>query len=138
LPCSAWPACGAIGNARPGADMADMPPPHVSARGSAVVAAVINAVLNPLIEKVLNPGGFQPLSAVLVNLAITSVIMCVLVAVFARRGVGYGLRYGISAAAIVLACGVLVAGLGVAGLAFPGLLWLKAGYCGALAYLVAR
>jgi hypothetical protein len=86
----------------------------------------------------LNPGGFQPLSAVVVNLAITSVIMCVLVAVFARRGVGYGLRYGISAALVVMACGVLAAGLGVAGLAFPALLWLKAGYCAMVAYLVAR
>lgn len=116
--------------------------PPVPSRGPAVIAAVvtavINAVLNPLIEAVLNPGGFQPLSSVTVNLAITSVIMCLLIAVFARRGARHGLRYGLTAAAVVLAGGVLLAGAGIAGLPFTGLLCLKAAYCGALAYLVAR
>lgn len=106
--------------------------------GSALVAASVNAVLNPLIETGVNHGGFQPLSAVVVNLALTSVIMCVLVAVFARRGVGHGLRYGVASAAVVMAVGIVLAGLGVAGLAFPALLWLKAGYCAAVAFLVAR
>lgn len=115
-----------------------MPVPSRSVRGPAVVTAAVNAVLNPLLEVVINPGGFQPLSVVAVNLAITSVIVCVLVAVFARRGVGHGLRYGVSAAAGVLAVGILAAGLGVAGLPLAGLLWLKAGYCAGLAYLVAR
>ncbi len=115
-----------------------MPVAPPLSRRAAVVTAVVNAVLNPVIEAVLNPGGFQPLSVVAVNLAITSVIMCVLVAVFSRRGVGHGLRFGVAAAAVVLAGSLLPAGAGVAGLPFAALLWLKAGYCGALAYLVAR
>jgi hypothetical protein len=115
-----------------------MPASPSSTRGPAVVTAAVNAVLNPLLEALLNRGGFQPLSAVAVNLAITSVIMCVLVAVFARRGAGHGLRYGVAAAAGVMAGGLLLAGAGVAGLPFAALLWLKAGYCGVLAYLVAR
>lgn len=102
------------------------------------MTALGNAVLNPLIEAGVNRGGFQPLSAVVVNLAITSVIMCVLVAVFARRGVGHGLRYGFASAALVMAVGTVLAGLGVAGLSFPALLWLKAGYCAAVAFLAAR
>jgi hypothetical protein len=102
------------------------------------VTALVNAALNPMLEALFNHGGFQPLSVVAVNLAITSVIMSVLVALFARRGTGHGVRYGVSAAAVVLAVGLLLAGAGVAGLTFAGLLWLKAGYCAALAYLVAR
>lgn len=106
--------------------------------GPALGAALVNAVLNPLIEVGVNRGGFQPLSVVVVNLAITSVIMCVLVAVFACRGVGHGLRYGVASAALVMAVGIALAGLGVAGLSLPALLWLKAGYCAAVAFLVAR
>ncbi len=95
-------------------------------------------MLNPLLEAALNRGGFQPLSAVAVNLAITSIVMCVLVSAFARRGMGHGLRFGAAAAAVVLAAGVLLAGVGVTGISFPVLLAVKAGYCGVLAYLVAR
>lgn len=102
----------------------------------AIAAGLVSAALTTLIEVWSNPGGFQPLSAVGVNLAITSVITGVLVAVFARRGVRHGLRYGVSAAVVIMAVGLLLAGTGLAGLSFSGWLWVAAAYCGVLGYLV--
>lgn len=109
-----------------------------SSRVAAVVTGFVNAVVNPLLEVAVNRGGFQPLSAVAVNLAITSVVMCVLVALFSRRGMGRGVRFGVAGAAVIAATGALLGGLGVAGLPFRALLAVKAGFCGALGYLVAR
>jgi len=111
-----------------------MRPPRVAA----VVTGLINAAVNPLLEVAVNRGGFQPLSAAAVNLAITSIVMCVLVALFSRRGMSRGVRFGFAGVAVIAATGALLAGLGVAGMPFWALLAAKAGYCGALAYLVAR
>lgn len=102
------------------------------------MTGLINAAVNPLLEALVNRGGMQPLSAVVVNLVITSIVMCVLVAVFARRGAGHGVRFGFAAAAVVVAVGIVAAGLGVAAIPFRTLLLLKAAYCGALAFMVAR
>jgi hypothetical protein len=138
-------------------------------RSQAIGAALVNAVLNPVIEWVLNRAkGFQPLwgdDGVVVNMAITSVILSVLVALFAARGVRHevaigrltedrtvrhplrwlprragwiGLLFGVVAAvAVALVCWLL-ARAGVNGLSFAGLLILKALYCGALGFVVAR
>lgn len=102
------------------------------------MTGLINAAVNPLLEALVNRGGIQPLSAVVVNLVITSVVMCVLVAVFARRGAGHGVRFGFAAAAVVVAVGIVVAGLGVVAIPFRALLLIKAAYCGVLAFMVAR
>lgn len=137
-------------------------------RGQAIGAALVNAVLNPVIEWVLNrTRGPQPLwgdDGVVVNMAITSLILSVLVALFTARGVRHevaigriaidrtarrlhrlprragwlGLLFGaLAAAAVALVCWLL-ARLGVDGLTFAGLLILKALYCGALGFVVAR
>lgn len=136
-------------------------------RDQAVGAALVNAALNPLIEWGLNRSkGFQPFwgsGGVVVNIVLTSIILSVLVALFAARGVHHqlaagritpmgvppalarlpgragwlGLLLGVSAAmAAVLVFWVLDA-IGVAGMPFWGLLVLKAGYCGVLGGVVA-
>ena len=102
------------------------------------MTGLINAAINPLLEALINRGGFQPLSVVAVNMAITSIVMSVLVALFARRGAGHGLRYGVAGIAAVAAAGALLAGIGVAGMPFGMLLIVRAVYCGLLAFLVAR
>lgn len=114
-----------------------MSTPPASARTAAVVTGLINAAVNPLLEVMINRGGFQPLSAVVVNLAITSIVMCALVSVFARRGIGHGVRFGFAAMAAIGAVGALLAGVGVAGIPFWALLTVKAAYCGVLAFMVA-
>lgn len=136
-------------------------------RTQSVAAAVVNVVLNPLIEWVLNRGkGFQPFwgsDGVAVNMAVTSVILSVLVALFAARGVHHelaagrinqlpasrglswlprrsgrlGLVLGVGAAVSVTVVFWLLDFAGLAGIPFWGLLVLKAGYCGALGYLVS-
>lgn len=95
-------------------------------------------MVNPLLEAIVNRGGFQPLSAVTVNLAITSVVMCALVAVLGHRGIGRGLRFGFAAAAVIVAAGGLSAALGLTGMPFAVLLAVKGIYCGALAYVLVR
>lgn len=137
-------------------------------RNQAVAAGLVNAVLNPFIEWVLNRSkGFQPFwgaGSVAVNLAVTSVILSCLVALFSARGVRHelalgrvaalpgsallgrlpgragwlGLAAGIGAGAAGLAVFWMLAVTGVSGMPFWGLLVLKAGYCGVLGYLVAR
>lgn len=102
------------------------------------MTGLVNAAVNPLLEALVNRGGVQPLSAVVVNLVITSVVVCVLVAVFARRGAGHGVRFGFAAAAVVAAVGIVAAGLGVAAIPFRTLLLIKGAYCGVLAFMVAR
>ncbi|HYO00466.1 MAG TPA: hypothetical protein VET27_00625 [Mycobacterium sp.] len=129
-------------------------------------------MLNPLIEWVLNrEKGFQPFwgsDGVVVNMALTSLILSVLVALFAARGVHYelatsriaatgmaartprllrrlpgrpgwlGLLLGVGAAAVVAVALWLLDVAGVSGLSFGGLLLLKAVYCGGLGFAVAR
>ncbi len=104
------------------------------------MTGLINAAVNPLLEALVNRGGVQPLSAVVVNLVITSIVMCVLVAVFARRGASHGVRFGFAAAAVVVVVvvGIVAAGMGVAAIPFRTLLLIKAAYCGVLAFMVAR
>lgn len=130
-------------------------------------AALVNAALNPLIEWGLNRSkGFQPFwgsDGVVLNMVLTSIILSVLVALFAARGVHHqvaagkitamrvapvlarlpgragvlGLLLGASAAvAAVLAFWVLDV-IGVVCMPFWGLLVLKGAYCGVLGGLVA-
>lgn len=113
-----------------------MSPPSV--RAAAVKAGLINAAVNPMFELIINHGGFQSLLAVIVNLAITSVILCALVAVFARRSIARGARFGVAAAAVIAAVGVVLAGFGVVGMPFWVLLVVKAAVCGVLAFLVTN
>jgi hypothetical protein len=141
-------------------------------RNQATAAALVNVVLNPLIEWVLNgEKGFQPFwgsAGVVFNVALTSIILSVLVALFAARGVRHelaagriatgdkavraprlpsrlpgragwlGLLLGIGAAAVVATAFWLLHLVGVSGLSIGGLLILKAVYCGVLAFVVAR
>jgi hypothetical protein len=136
-------------------------------RNQAGAAGVVNLVLNPVIEWVLNRGrGFQPFfggDGIAVNMAVTSIILSVLVAVFAARGARHelaagriirvpasrvlswlprrsswlGLVLGVGAAVAVTVVFWLLDSAGLAGIPFWGLLVLKAGYCGALGYLVS-
>lgn len=136
-------------------------------RGQTVAAALINAVLNPLIEWVLNPRkGFQTFwgsDGVVLNMVLTSIILSVLVALFTARGVHHqlaagriatmrvapalarlpgragvlGLLLGAGAAMAVVLVFWLLHVIGVAGIPFWGLLVLKAGYCGVLGGFVA-
>lgn len=137
-------------------------------RTQAVAAGVVNVVLNPVIEWVLNRAkGFQPFwgsDGVAVNMAVTSVVLSVLVAVFAARGVHHelaagritrlpasqglsrlpsragwlGLFLGVGAASAAAVVFWLLNLAGLDGMPFWALLVLKAGYCGALGYLVSR
>jgi hypothetical protein len=141
---------------------------RIYVRNQAVAAGLVNLVLNPAIEWVLNRGkGFQPLwgsDGVVVNMAVTSVILSALVASFAARGVHHelargrismvpaprallrlptrasrlGLLLGVGAAVAVTVVFWLLHVAGGSGLSFAALLALKAGYCGALGFLVAR
>lgn len=108
----------------------------------AAVTAVINAVVNPLIEVAVNRHrGPQPLESVGVNLAVTAVVMSVLVAVFAGRrprAALSGLGWGIGAAVVVIATAAALAAVGVGAMPFGVLLAVKAGFCGLLAYRVAQ
>lgn len=67
-------------------------------RTQAAAAALVNAILNPLIEWFINrEKAFQPFAGsdgVIVNMAITSIIVSVLVALFAARGVHHELAAG--------------------------------------------
>jgi len=67
-------------------------------RKQATAAAIINAVLNPLIEWLFNrEKGFVPLWAsdgIVVNIAVTSVILSLLVALFTTRGLHQELHAG--------------------------------------------
>jgi hypothetical protein len=138
-------------------------------RTQAAAAALVNAVLNPLIEWIINrQKGFQPFAGsdgVIVNMALTSIILSVLVAVFAARGVHHaagrmaadrlagsarlllrlpgragwlGLLLGIGAAAVVGIALWLLDVAGVSGVSFFGMLIFKALYCGLLGFGVAR
>jgi hypothetical protein len=137
-------------------------------RRQAVGAGVVNVVVNPALEWVLNrTRGFQPFfgaNGVAANLAVTSIILSVLVTLFAARAVrralaagqitgrsaprwlallprrsGWlGALAGLAAATTVVVVLWLLDRGGVTGLTFPGLLAVKAGYCGVLAYVVAR
>ena len=140
-------------------------------RTQAVAAALVNAVLNPLIEWVINrQKGFQPFAGsdgVIVNMALTSIILSVLVALFAARGAHHelaagriaadrligstrqllrlpgqagwlGLVLGLGAAAVVGIALWLLDLAGVSGVSFFVLLIFKAVYCGLLGFGVAR
>lgn len=140
-------------------------------RTQAAAAALVNAVLNPLIESVLNhQKGFQPFAGsdgVIVNMALTSIILSVLVALFAARGAHHklaaggiaagrligstrllmrlpgragwlGLVLGLGAAAVVGITLWLLDLAGVSGVPFFVLLIFKAVYCGLLGFAVAR
>ena len=140
-------------------------------RTQAAAAALVNAVLNPLIEWIINrQKGFQPFAGsegVIVNMALKSIILSVLVALFAARGVHHalaaghmaadrlagsarlllrlpgrpgwlGLLLGIGAAAVVGIAFWLLDVAGVSGVSFFGLLIFKALYCGLLGFGVAR
>lgn len=67
-------------------------------RTQAAAAALVNAVLNPLIESVVNrQKGFQPFAGsdgVITNMVLTSIILSVLVALFAARGAHHELAAG--------------------------------------------
>lgn len=67
-------------------------------RQQATAAGIVNAVLNPLIEWITNrEKGFVPIWAsdgMVVNIALTSVILSVLVALFAARGLHKELHGG--------------------------------------------
>lgn len=136
-------------------------------RGQIAGAALVNAALNPLIEWGLNRSkGFQPFwgsDGVVLNMALTSIILSVLVALFTARGVHHqladvkitamrvapvlarlpgragvlGLLLGAGAATAVVLVFWLLDATGVAGMPFWGLLVLKAGYCGVLGGIVA-
>lgn len=137
-------------------------------RRQALGAGAVNVVVNPALEWVLNrTRGFQPIfgaNGVAANLAVTSIILSVLVTLFASRAVrralaagqimgrsaprwlallprrpGWlGALTGCVAATIVVVALWLLDRSGVTGLTFAGLLAVKAGYCGVLAYVVAR
>ena len=140
-------------------------------RSQSVGAALANVVLNPLIEWVLNrQKGFQPFlgnDGVAINMALTSIILSVLVALFAARGVRhkvavgglsaddmvrtsqllrrtparagwFGLTLGVAAAAAVAVALWLLDSAGVSGMSFTGLLLFKAVYCGVLGFGVTR
>jgi hypothetical protein len=142
--------------------------PAAYVRNQAVAAALVNAILNPLIEWVANRDrGFQPFwgsDGVVVNMAVTSIILSVLVALFAARGARHelvtgriapvpasrglswlprragwlGLLLGAGAAVLVAIAFWLLDAAGVSGLSFGALLIVKAGYCGVLGFAVAR
>ena len=141
-------------------------------RVQATVAGLVNAGLNPLLEWLLNrEKGFQPLwgsAGAVVNLVVTSMILSVLVALFAARGVRHelaagrlradggssrirrpllrlprrgwlaGLVLGAAAAAVVVAVCWLLDLLGVSGLTLNQMIVVKAVYCGLLGFAVAR
>ncbi len=136
-------------------------------RGQTAGAALVNVALNPLIEWGLNRSkGFQPFwgsDGVVLNMALTSIILSGLVALFTARGVHHqlaaggitpmrvppalarlpgragwlGLLLGTGAAMAAVLVFWLLDAIGVAGMPFWGLLVLKAGYCGALGGFVA-
>ena len=131
-----------------------MPGTAAYVRRQAIGAAVVNAVVNPALEWVLNrTRGFQPFlgaNGVAANLVVTSVILSVLVALFAARGArrklaisprrpGWlGACSGVGAAVAVVAALWLLDRSGVAGLSFPAFVMVKAGYCGFLGFVVVR
>src|SRR5262245_59565999 len=138
----------------------------------ATVAGLVNAVLNPLIEWLLNrEEGFQPLwgsAGAVVKLVVTSIILSLLVALFAARGARHelsagrrgcdgrplregrslsrlprrawllGLLLGATAAVVVIAVFWLLHLRGVSGLTLGQMLVVKAVYCGLLGFAVAR
>nr|WP_313776834.1 hypothetical protein [Mycobacterium sp.] len=136
-------------------------------RGQIAGAALVNAVLNPLVEWGLNRSkGFQPFwggDGVVANMVLTSLILSVLVALFAARGVHHqlaagritamraapvlarlpgragvlGLLLGASAAVAAVLVFWLLDVIGVVGMPFWGLLVLKSTYCGVLGGVVA-
>jgi hypothetical protein len=141
-------------------------------RVQATVAGLVNAGLNPLFEWLLNRDkGYQPLwgsAGAVVNLVVTSIILSLLVALFAARGARHelsagrmradggsvrmrrplsrlprhgwllGLLLGAAAAVVVVVACWLLDLLGVSGLTLSQMLVLKAAYCGLLGFGVAR
>lgn len=138
-------------------------------RVQATVAALINVVVNPAIDWFFSRRkGPQPLWApdgLVINFVTTSLILSVLVAVFAGFGVRhelragrltgsapqpqwltrltarpwlFGLIFGAVAAALVVAILWLLHVVGVSTLSLGWLMAVKAVYCGTLAFVVAR
>ena len=141
-------------------------------RVQATVAGLVNAGLNPLIEWLSHrQKGFQSLwgsNGAVVNLVVTSMILSVLVALFAARGVrlelaagrmradsgssrmrrpfsrlpgqGWlaGLVLGAAAAAVLVVVCWLLGLLGMSGLTLRQMIVVKAVYCGLLGFAVAR
>lgn len=141
-------------------------------RKQATVAAIFNVVLNPLLAWLINRGtDFIPLWAsngIVVDLALTAVILSVLVAYFMARGLrqdlgaGHittggesphvgrllarlpsrgttlGLLIGVGVAIVVILVCWLLHALGASGLSLATYIVFKAAYGGVLGYVVAR
>ncbi|MEO3757688.1 hypothetical protein ABGB19_05275 [Mycobacterium sp. B14F4] len=141
-------------------------------RGQATVAAVVNVLVNPAIDWLSNRDkGALPLWAadgLVVNFAATSLILSVLVAVFATLGIRHrhrprriavpdrsvsvprwlirlpgrgwllGLALGAAAALLAVAAAFAFHTVGVSTLSLAWLLAVKAAFAGVLAFFVAR
>lgn len=141
-------------------------------RVQATLAGLVNAGLNPLFEWLLNRDkGYQPLwgsAGAVVNLVVTSIILSLLVGLFAarsahrelsagriradggslrmrrplswlpRHGWLLGLLLGAAAAVVLAVACWLLDLLGVSGLTLNQMLVVKAAYCGLLGFAVAR
>lgn len=141
-------------------------------RTQGAIAAVINIVINPLLAWLTHRGtGFVPLagsSGAIVDVALTSVLLSLLVALFTapavRRDLGkqrvrvtegcpragrwlcqlparawpLGLLLGLSAACVVTLAFWLLDALGLSGLSFAAFAAFKAVYTGLLAFVVTR
>lgn len=141
-------------------------------RKQGAIAAIINVVVNPLLAWLTHRGmSFVPLtgsSGVMVDVALTSVLLSLLVALFttpamrrdlrnqrvtvtegsppARRWLGQlparawslGLLLGLGAACAVTLAFWLLDALGLSGLSFAEFVAFKAGYTGLLAFVVTR
>jgi hypothetical protein len=138
-------------------------------RKEATGAAVANGVVNALVAWTINRDmALVPFAVGIVDIALTSVIVSFLVALFAAHGLRrkfragqltteggpvrmgrlprhlpsraplLGLALGASAALIVAVAFGILNALGVAGLSFRAYLAFKAVYCGCLGFVAAR
>ncbi|MGE5697289.1 MAG: hypothetical protein ACM4D3_19295 [Candidatus Sericytochromatia bacterium] len=124
-------------------------------RVQATIAGLVNAVVNPAIDwlssRARRPAPVWAADGLVVNFVITSLILSVLVALFAGLGVRrelraghltrplvHGLLSGVAASVLVVVVFWALNAIGVRTMSLGWLMAVKALYCGALGFLVAR
>lgn len=125
-------------------------------RVQATIAGVVNAVVNPAIDWLSSrrkgPQSVWAPDGLVVNFVITSLIVSILVALFAGLGVRrelragrpirhawvLGLLFGTAASALVIAAFWAAHAIGVTTMSPGWLMTVKGVYCGVLGFLVAR